>query len=62
MTFDCERCGRQCRDNFNLTKHLNRKNPCSIQQIIVQPQLPQETFTKQERIDLLVQLATALTR
>ncbi len=34
MTFDCERCGCQCRDNFNLTKHLNRKKPCVKKQPI----------------------------
>ena len=73
MTFDCERCGRQCRDNFNLTKHLNRKKTCVKKQPIktstpsitiinnytiqYDPEIPD-----QEHKDILAQLVNLLSR
>ena len=30
MTFDCERCGRVYRDNYNLNRHINKKNQCAV--------------------------------
>ena len=32
MPFECERCGKVCRDNFDLKRHLARKNPCKQKQ------------------------------
>ena len=36
MSYQCPRCNKQCRDNYDLKRHQARKTPCVVQQQTVQ--------------------------
>ncbi len=34
MSYQCRRCNKQCRDNYDLKRHQARKTPCVVQQTV----------------------------